>query len=186
MTPIKIFFVEPTGTMMYSYSFKCEPCDHITRVDIGEITGNRLPSIDDWSKVTHPCEKCGQEVKLCSTGGSTIFRRPDTGEIFGDGVALPPDAVYDATWCHDFPDECGPDGRCLVAVLPNGHHWYIDSRASNCTLPEDKVHRCWVRHGRPEDGTLHVDKNGVTCAAGAGSIQMDDFHGFLHHGMITG
>jgi hypothetical protein len=43
-----------------------------------------------------------------------------------------------------------------------------------------------VRHGRPEDGTLHVDKNGVTCASGGGSIMMADFHGFLHNGNITG
>jgi hypothetical protein len=61
-------------------------------------------------------------VKLWSTGGSTIYRRPCTGEIFGGDQKLPSGAVYDATWCHDFPDECGPDGRCLVAVLPNGHH----------------------------------------------------------------
>jgi len=47
------------------------------------------------------------------------------------------------------------------------------------------VHRCWVRHGRPEDGTLHVDKNGVTCAAGAGSIVAGNFHGFLHGGFLT-
>jgi len=63
--------------------------------------------------------------------------------------------------------------------------WPLDHRASNCTRPDDKVHRCWVRHGRPEDGTLHVDKNGDTCAAGAGSIIMHGgWHGFLHHGEL--
>ena len=53
-------------------------------------------------------------------------------------------------------------------------------------MPGDDVHRCWVRHGRPEDGTLHVDKNGQTCAAGAGSIQTHNWHGFLHNGVLSG
>lgn len=57
--------------------------------------------------------------------------------------------------------------------------------ASNCTMPDDKNHKCWVRHGRPEDGTLHVDKNGHTCAAGAGSIVAGNYHGFLHNGHLT-
>lgn len=61
----------------------------------------------------------------------------------------------------------------------------IDGRASNCTMPDDNVHKCWVRHGRPEDGTLHVDKNGNTCAAGAGSIATPNFHGFLHNGDLS-
>jgi len=61
----------------------------------------------------------------------------------------------------------------------------IDSRASNCTMPDDNAHRCWVRHGRPEDGTLHVDKNGLTCAAGGGSILAGNYHGFLHHGHLV-
>lgn len=62
------------------------------------------------------------------------------------------------------------------------HHWtkgaYEDSR------PE---HRCWVRHGNVRaDGAMHVDKNGITCNAGAGSIiSPDGWHGFLHNGHLT-
>lgn len=78
----------------------------------------------------------------------------------------------------------GDDGRSLVVRCPDGHDWMIDSRASNCTLPKNDTHHCWVRHGKPEDGTLHVDKNGATCAAGAGSI--GKWHGFLHGGRFTG
>lgn len=64
----------------------------------------------------------------------------------------------------------GSRAEARERACPDGHHWYIDNRASNCTKKDDDVHRCWVRHGRPEDGTLHVDKSGNTCAAGAGSI----------------
>lgn len=77
----------------------------------------------------------------------------------------------------------GADGKAICCVLPGGHHWHIDSRASNCTMPNDNVHRCWVRHstiGEP----IHVDKAGVTCAAGAGSIAVPGWHGFLHHGIL--
>jgi hypothetical protein len=34
----------------------------------------------------------------------------------------------------------------------------------------------------PKTGRLHVDKNGNTCAAGAGSIITGKWHGFLHNG----
>lgn len=92
---------------------------------------------------------------------------------------------------HDPDEHCwfgweNCDGEHLVAVLPNGHHWHPDQRASNCTLPEDKTHRCWVRHGDPRKGeAVHVDKNGNTCQAGAGSILSGNYHGFLHHGELT-
>jgi len=98
----------------------------------------------------------------------------------------------------------GPDGRTLIVRCPDGHDWMIDSRASNCGSPcatcgvkyrdhgksshdyvdSQPTHHCWVRRGKPEDGTLHVDKNGHTCDAGAGSIQTPSWHGFLHHGEL--
>lgn len=74
------------------------------------------------------------------------------------------------------------DGPCLTVMTPGGV-WRIDSRASNCGSPYDYEHRCWVRHGEPPAVT--VDKEGVTCVAGAGSIQCGDFHGFLRDGALT-
>jgi len=76
-----------------------------------------------------------------------------------------------------------PCARHLYVVTPDGHWWDIDGRASNCTLKEDKAHRCWVRHGDPPH--LTVDKNGLTCAAGAGSIQTDRWYGFLRDGHLV-
>lgn len=77
----------------------------------------------------------------------------------------------------------GCDGRHLFVITPDGQDWDIDGRASNCTRPDDDVHRCWVRHG--EAPGITVDKRGNTCAAGAGSIAMPGYHGFLRNGAFT-
>lgn len=85
------------------------------------------------------------------------------------------------------------DGLYLCCKLPNGRHWSIDGLASNCTRPTE-VHSCWCQHGSAKDGTLHVDKTpepgDSTCAAGAGSIwvnqgQPDEWHGHLHGGKLV-
>lgn len=107
-----------------------------------------------------------------------LWKRVDTGEerMLRD---FPAGAMWFADWLEDF--HVGPDGRCLVVKTPGGD-WVIDSRASNCTLPNDKEHKCWIRHGTAPDIT--VDKNGKTCAAGAGSIGIGTYHGFLRNGHL--
>ena len=70
----------------------------------------------------------------------------------------------------------------LIVETPGGI-WDIDDRCSNCTLPNDTLHRCWVRHGEPPNIT--VDKKGLTCAAGAGSIAQKTWHGFLRNGYLV-
>lgn len=82
------------------------------------------------------------------------------------------------------PFNIGPDGICLMVRLPNGHDWMVDSEASNCTR-KGEPHQCWVRHGDPRECRVSVDKNGDTCAAGAGSIQGGDWHGFLRDGVLA-
>lgn len=85
-----------------------------------------------------------------------------------------PGMMWDAEWMN----RKGPDGKCLVVICPNGHQWMIDGRASNCTMPTDTTHRCWTRVGTPP--LIQVGKQwGMTCAAGAGSIQAGNYHGFL-------
>ncbi|MBI3654099.1 MAG: hypothetical protein HY231_23965 [Acidobacteria bacterium] len=113
-----------------------------------------------------------------------IYRRTDTGEEVMLRLAAP-GAMYDAHWYGDVAQWRGADGRALIVVLPNGHPWHVDGRASNCTLPDDKIHKCWVREGDPtKPETLTVGKNGVTCSAGAGSIQSGNYHGFLRAGQL--
>jgi hypothetical protein len=107
-----------------------------------------------------------------------LYRRADNGGLVRLGDA-PDGAMWDARW---YPWK-GPDGRCLVVKCPGGSDWVIDSRASNCTMPDDSEHRCWVRHGEPP--AITVDKDGLTCQAGGGSIQAGDYHGFLRGGVFT-
>jgi hypothetical protein len=131
-----------------------------------------------------------------------LYQRGDAGELTTIQDA-PDGAMWDAWW---MPEEFrGPDGRSLAVKCPGGHVWMIDSRASNCPLPgqvraaaaehgegssehqaaqaQDEAHRCWVRHGEPP--AITVDKDGTTCAAGAGSIQAGNYHGFLRSGVFT-
>lgn len=133
--------------------------------------------------------------RACSCGH--VFADGDAYQIFTDRIYAGPDgqehslrnppagALWYAEWLEGLESDHwwhGPDGRILMAQTPGGQ-WCIDSRASNCTMPEDNEHRCWVRHGTPPD--IHVDKNGKTCAAGAGSIVSGNYHGFLHNGHFT-
>lgn len=176
---IKVFFCEPLagGIGVASDLYTCG-CGR-------EFRKEQRMSRADWDgrerEGSVACE-CGQPAKWDGGGFHPIYRRLDTGEEVGGVRSLPPGACYDATWYHDY--RTGADGRSLVVILPTGDIWLIDSRASNCDKPDDHEHRCWVRHGRPEDGTLHVDKNGSTCGAGAGSISVPGYHGFLHDGHL--
>jgi hypothetical protein len=122
-----------------------------------------------------------------------IYRRADTGDLVilrerqasdvGGPDPAPPGAMWDAWWMRDAWR--GPEGIALMVRLPNGRDWFVDGRASNCTHPDDNSHRCWVRHGDPRTGRVTVDKDGDTCGAGAGSIQAEDYHGFLRDGRLT-
>ena len=137
---------------------------------------------DDPRYPTH-CEACKQPFAPTDSyqvREEALYARSDGG----DPVTLadaPPGAMWDAVWLHEvFPK--GPNGRVLTVKLPTGHQWLVDGRASNCTKPGDTAHRCWVRHGEVPNVT--VDKNGLTCDAGAGSIAVSGWHGFLRDGHL--
>ncbi len=121
-------------------------------------------------------------MTLCPA--ATMVRRSDNGELITLDKATP-GAIWDATW---YPDAWkAADGHAYIVRLPNGYDWRIDSIAYNCTRRGEK-HQCWVRHGTPPD--LHVDKDGDTCNAGAGSIlsmqgHPEEWRGFLHHGHLV-
>lgn len=112
---------------------------------------------------------------------SPIYRRTDTGEEF-TGRNLPVGAMYYVSAKNQQYYRPGPDGRTLFVVTPGGT-WTPDSRASNCGRPEDDTHYCWVRHGVAP--MITVDKKGDTCIAGAGSIMIGGYHGFLTKGKLT-
>jgi hypothetical protein len=138
------------------------------------------PRDDPRWPVTCTCGFAFPESAAWQTFQQMIWRREDTGEEFTLRDA-PIGAMWDASWWHGHPQWVGADGRCLIVRTPGGD-WMIDSRCSNCTMPDDNVHKCWVRHGEPPNIT--VDKNGNTCSAGAGSILCGSYHGFLREGYL--
>jgi hypothetical protein len=196
---IPVFFLEPTeryrlSLRRYTPHNQTEGgCSfHQAMVPIGEATGDERCNGDvhphDDPRWPKQCEGCGYaftDDDVWQLFTDRIYRRGDTGEETTLRDA-PVGASWNASWMleRDSPWYRGPDGRCLYVRTPGGD-WCPDHRASNCTMPDDDTHKCWVRHGRPEDGTLHVDKNGVTCAAGAGSIGQQTWHGFLHNGQLV-
>nr|DAH82753.1 MAG TPA: hypothetical protein [Caudoviricetes sp.] len=201
MSEVKVFFVEQTDRVslrLRRYRSADETCPAPAGVSFcnasvpfGEAPANRradgylgvplvsAPADDDarWPTV---CEACGHSFDARDPRQlfqDTIYRNPQTGAEW-PMRELPVGACYDAWW----NGRKGPDGRALTVICPDKSPWSIDGRANNCTVPKDDIHRCWCRHGSPEEGTLHVDKVGDTCGAGAGSIQTSNYHGFLHNG----
>jgi hypothetical protein len=153
-----------------------------------------------------PCP-CGSST-CKETRTVSEWKRFDTGEtFFADSWELPIGSMY--WWeCMDVHhDEAGneigrykgngqwnnDDGRHLIVIVPgyrdpatgiwSPHRWDVDSRCNNCGSPNDRVHRCWVRHG--EVPRITVGKGpGPSCNAGAGSIMVGEWHGFLQDGIL--
>lgn len=192
----KCFWLEPVPGRdrawyrRFMFSRPGLPCAHKAMVLIAADAQARASSTPTDAERADPrwpttCEACGAPIPAeaeWQVFASSLYRRADTGELLTLREA-PPGAMWDATWFHDQPNWCGPDGRCIVVVTPDGHQWMIDSRASNCDKPHDTKHKCWVRHGEPP--VLTVDKAGHTCGAGAGSIQTPKWHGFLRNGVLA-
>jgi hypothetical protein len=122
---------------------------------------------------------------------SPMMRRIDDHSIVLPHSQLPAGALWVArrpvNRGRDEYPAVGNDGLAVYCKHVDGHPWHIDGRASNCTMPNDYRHRCWVRHGTVGEN-LTVDKNGNTCKAGAGSFFMgpnNEWHGFLRQGKLT-
>lgn len=111
------------------------------------------------------------------------FRRVDNGEEHEHIADFGIGAMWRAVWMPKSFRAWANQAEPPLIVRTPGGDWDIDSRASNCTLKSDLLHRCWVRHGAPPNIT--VDKNGLTCQAGAGSILCDGWHGFLRNGELV-
>ncbi len=156
-------------------SIVIEDCVDIVDASCGDKHDHNDPR---WPKA---CE-CGYQFldsDQWQRNEHELFERKETGERWTLNGKLPVGAMYNADWMPK-PWQ-GLDGLSLVVMTPGGL-WNIDSRASNCTKPNDEEHKCWCRQGTPP--MIDVNKNGLTCAAGAGSIQCGSYHGFLRHGFL--
>lgn len=121
----------------------------------------------------------------------TDRRQEFTDQLYSNGTDiwplrdLPPGAMYLADWwSQDHFWDNGEGKPSLIVKLPNGHEWNVDSRCNNCTLPDDRTHRCWIRTGEPPNVTVGKGP-GATCSAGAGSVQVPEWHGFLRNGELV-
>lgn len=147
-----------------------------------------------WDAFPNVCEACGKEMKnptrqVFMDEILVVKTGPRAGQEFARRD-LPVGAMWHVGHYDDIPEWQGRDGIALQVMTPDGE-WHVDGRANNCTMPDDKVHRCWVRHGDPRTGYVTVDKEATpefpTCNAGAGSIWMkapDGWHGFLYRGYL--
>lgn len=160
----------------------------------GDSTGEWPHEDPCWPRTCDTCGRAFVETDTWCYNRDRLYsvKSPVYGHVLVNSRNFPPGTVYNARWFGNAIWATGPDGLALHAVCPNGRHWHIDGQASNCTMPQEKgkrfvrTHYCWVRHGDPRHpATLHVDKAGVTCQAGAGSIVAGDYHGFLHNGGFT-
>jgi hypothetical protein len=167
--------------------------------------GLDLISADDPLWPTH-CEHCGCAFHPTDDPkqifAHALYRGAPDGNLY-TLVDAPVGAMWNADWLADLASGwgTGPDGLSLHVKTPGGD-WCPDNEASNCDRTQygpkeidgvlhnkvwlGRTHYCWVRHGDPrQPSTLHIDKNGTTCGAGAGSIAQETWHGFLHHGHLV-
>lgn len=199
--PTQTFWTEPTDRQRlslrrYSSGPECPNGSyHNAKTPIGEVVRghNTEPPADEYtgdSRWPTHCA-CGYEftdMDARQVFTERIYQRPDTGEEWSV-QELPSGAMYDAYWMYDAAKNS--DGISLAVILPPeaGRHfpWLVDAQASNCTRKDEPMgsHKCWVRHGDPRTEPVTVDKNGDTCAAGAGSIAAGGYHGFLQNGVLT-
>jgi hypothetical protein len=206
MKTIKCFLIEETGfSVAHLRRYGTGPCPampgeqgyhNVHGHELGEFkeikgTNRVITGYEGLPEIPHSDprwpKKCGcgytfQEEDKWQVFTESLYRRADTGELTTTRAAAP-GAIWRAWWYKDTPGWCGADGKCYVCRMPGGHEWMIDGHASNCTRREDKVHKCWCRHGEAPNFT--VDKNGNTCSAGAGSIVVPGWHGYLRDGCLV-
>lgn len=125
---------------------------------------------------------------------SNLMRCADTGEV-RENHEWGPGAMFWAPWMDGI---YSPQLEHVLIVRTPGGDWTVDSEANNCTKPNrprsarrgrhevygryQEDHHCWIIHGTVPEIT--VDKNGITCGAGAGSIGQAKWHGFLTAGYL--
>lgn len=194
-----------------------EPVDRIPYEMIADPDGgdfDRWPSGPTPGEYRgHPawpatCARCGHEFDpvMPAERAEVLGAGRDNWQVAVDPLYLPerPELAGDEFGWRDAPagamrsirwSRRGPDGIALQIRCPRGDgsppgigdDWNVDSRANNCTLPDDDVHYCWVREGdvHAYPPVVNVSKDGPTCAAGAGSILTPRWHGFLRNGRLV-
>ncbi|HET7255616.1 MAG TPA: hypothetical protein VFJ46_17805 [Xanthobacteraceae bacterium] len=140
---IPVFFVEPTGKKFYHQGAYCDACNVST---FRRARAQRIP------KATYiACRQCGASTRICSAGTDTVYRRPDTGEMFIDhGFRERPEL--------GLPHPNLPAGavRAAVAWKEEGeiHNWisYVDKDGAPFT--DNQIR--YLERLHPDDGRVLV------------------------------
>jgi len=102
------------------------------------------------------CRQIWPDVLFSGAPDERLYTRRD----------MPPGAMYDADEYHAFTEWCGPDGRSIVVVLPDGTSWQVDA-------PPAKGDTGWTRTGEPPLLTVRP------------SVQTPTYHGYLIEGVLS-
>jgi len=204
MSGIKCFFMDPTENeriwlRRYNGNDKCAVAEHgyhQSWVFFGDR--HRVPSCYGHDVDAEPemlphddprwpsscrCSYIFTDDDNWQMFNSRLYRRCDNQELVTLREA-PVGAMWYAKWMpKNMYWDNKEDVDHLMVRLPDGTDWCVDSRCNNCTLPNDRLHRCWVRTGTPPYVT--VGKEGFTCSAGAGSVQSPGWHGYLRNGELV-
>ena len=130
------------------------------------------------------CTRCNQEYK---NEELKFYNSRRNVWNTSDGNNDHPGDMFYAPWMHSvvdgkikcmYWDNCNDIRGHLLVVLPNGHVFDTDMRASNCNKLEDRMHRCWEKKGEPPLVTI----GGPSSDNGVGSIGMAAWHGYLTNG----
>ncbi|HEX3800262.1 MAG TPA: hypothetical protein VH413_16320 [Verrucomicrobiae bacterium] len=122
-----------------------------------------------------------------------IFQGPGRGMDGRSLVVVMPSARDYCTWNVD-----SRAGNCTVPCKTCGQLYAVHGNrydegkkemvaGSGCKkfMPaDDDKHRCWTRRGEPPNVTVGKSEFGPTCGAGAGSIIVPGWHGFLRNGVL--
>ncbi|MGZ6281692.1 MAG: hypothetical protein ACXWQ5_00095 [Ktedonobacterales bacterium] len=209
MNDVKCFLTERTGKArrhadVSTYDVKCpsspyggthfgrvwlDEVDEVFDAEKGYFDTPRIYLNDDTLPWPTRCDHCGYvlgsggEQVYRGAGSEASYRNVETGEVYQSWHDIPPGGIQPAPWLDRMYT---PQlEHCFNVKCPDGTWWTPDSRASNCSMPDDfkqERHHCWVIEGTLPNIT--VGKKGPTCAAGAGSIQTSHWHGFLINGWL--
>lgn len=116
----------------------------LVHTTIPAATGKVPP--DAWPT---KCDHCGATPAADAVVARQFYRafQYDSPE----GVPQRGDCFYRVMGKGHFCDWDDCDGRHLIIVLPTPSYFEWDTvhRASNCSQPADRAHRCWVVEGEP-------------------------------------
>jgi hypothetical protein len=164
---VTLFKVVLNDLKILRYSWYCDKCSETTvTCDVGK---GHYKAEDIWPTHTPTsklCPQCGNWASFISANLIPFWTREDTQEELFKITNYPGACYHDKAGVRDSVTKeirFGLDQQCLIIILPNNTKWLIDSRSSACSRRSDDRHRCWVRTGSIEEGTLTVTKSGNTC-----------------------